>query len=186
MRCWLGLFFCLGAAQALLADLGLTGRRQLLGRAAAVILAPAAALQGPSGSQRARAALVKPPPIDLKAELVYILRVQEACSQEVRLVKTGKYRELQRLNIKRAVTMMIDNYDLAGRFNKAASAAPKEQVRNSASARRPCLRPQTRGEFVSGRGSFTRGGALHPLSAPGAALGVHGCTAHMPERQRYR
>jgi len=76
-------------------------------------------------------AVVKAAVIDLKAELMLILRVQEACAQELRLIKTGKYRELQRLDIKRAIGMMIENYDLAGRFNKAASAASKEQVRGA-------------------------------------------------------
>jgi hypothetical protein len=99
------------------------GRRALL-QDVAVAASAAAAF----ASARPAAAAMKAPVIDLKAELTYILRVQEACSQEVRLVSTGKYRELQRLNIKRAVGMMLENYDLAGRFNKAASAAPKEQV----------------------------------------------------------
>eukprot|EP00962_Isochrysis_galbana_P048618 scaffold20339_cov120-Isochrysis_galbana.AAC.4 len=107
------------------------GRRALLQEV--VFAASAAAAFAPAWPA---AAAVKAPVIDLKAELMYILRVQEACSQEVRLVSTGKYRELQRLNIKRAVGMMLENYDLAGRFNKAASAAPKDQVPTHSSPQR--------------------------------------------------
>ena len=142
------------------------GRRALLQNVGVAAVAVAT-----SGMMAAPPALAanKAPVIDLKAELMLILRVQEACSQELRLIQTGKYRELQRLDIKRAIGnvthvnwrapcpikpraheygnrcftnansswppthsltgMMLDNYDLAGRFNKAASAASKEQVR---------------------------------------------------------
>ncbi|KAL3905236.1 MAG: hypothetical protein SGPRY_010984, partial [Prymnesium sp.] len=51
-----------------------------------------------------------------------------AAGQETRLIKTGKYRELQRLNIKRAIKFMLDNYSLNERFVKAASFAPASQV----------------------------------------------------------
>ncbi|KAL1527301.1 hypothetical protein AB1Y20_015973 [Prymnesium parvum] len=66
--------------------------------------------------------------IDLNEQLLLILRVKEAASQEVRLIKTGKYRELQRLNVKRAVRFMLDNYALGERFVKASSFAPASQV----------------------------------------------------------
>ena len=56
-----------------------------------------------------------------------ILRVQEATTQETRLVKTGKYKELQRLNIKRAVNFMLENYSLRDRFVTASAFAPLEQ-----------------------------------------------------------
>eukprot|EP00965_Chrysotila_dentata_P056887 1887589-Pleurochrysis_carterae.AAC.1 len=69
----------------------------------------------------------------LQQELVSILRVQEAAAQEARLVKTGKYRELQRLNVKRAVGMMIDNYDLSGRFVRASAVAPRDKANAAAS-----------------------------------------------------
>merc|ERR1712032_1747520 len=61
-------------------------------------------------------------------ELVQILRVQEASEQETRLIVTGKYKELQRLNIKRAIGMMVDNYDLAGRFIRASAFAPSDKT----------------------------------------------------------
>jgi len=66
--------------------------------------------------------------IDLNEQLVLILRVKEASSQEARLIKTGKYKEVQRLNVKRAIKFMLDNYALNERFVKAASFAPSGQV----------------------------------------------------------
>jgi hypothetical protein len=42
--------------------------------------------------------------------------------------RTGKYRDLQRLNVKRAIRMMIDNSDLATRFALATAFAPLDQV----------------------------------------------------------
>mmetsp|Transcript_62408 Transcript_62408/g.111185 ORF Transcript_62408/g.111185 Transcript_62408/m.111185 type:complete len:328 (-) Transcript_62408:700-1683(-) len=53
--------------------------------------------------------------------LYYILRVQEACLQEIRLVNSGLYKDVQRANVKLAVRMMIDNYKLPERFENAAS-----------------------------------------------------------------
>jgi len=70
---------------------------------------------------------------NLNEELYQILRVQEAASQQGRLVKTGKYRDLQRLNIKRGVKMMIDNYDLEGRFVRASAFAPGDKVQTATS-----------------------------------------------------
>ena len=56
-----------------------------------------------------------------------VLSWDVATGQETRLVKTGKYKELQRLNIKRAITFMLDNYDLRDRFVAASAFAPLEQ-----------------------------------------------------------
>ena len=63
----------------------------------------------------------------LREQLVLILRVQEATGQETNLVKSGKYKELQRLNIKRAISFMIDNYNLQDRFVTASAFAPLEK-----------------------------------------------------------
>jgi hypothetical protein len=63
----------------------------------------------------------------LKESLVLILRVKEAAAQETRLVKTGKYKELQRLNVKRAINFMLDNYALRDRFVLASAFAPADQ-----------------------------------------------------------
>jgi hypothetical protein len=59
--------------------------------------------------------------------------VQEATGQETRLVSTGKYKELQRLNIKRAINMMVDNYDLRDRFVRASAYAPIGQQQQALS-----------------------------------------------------
>jgi len=63
----------------------------------------------------------------LNEQLVGILRVKEAASQETRLIKTGKYKELQRLNIKRAIKFMLDNYALRDRFVSASGYAPVDE-----------------------------------------------------------
>jgi len=55
-------------------------------------------------------------------ELLYrILRVREATQQETRLIKSGKFKDLQRANVKLAVRFMIENYRLNDAF-VAASA----------------------------------------------------------------
>ena len=74
-----------------------------------------------AGKPAARSAAV------LQEQLVLILRVQEATAQETRLVQTGKYKELQRLNVKRAISFMLDNYDLRDRFVTASAFAPLSQ-----------------------------------------------------------
>lgn len=102
------------------------GAVQLSRRAAAVLL-PCAVLPT-RALAAARAAL------PLEPELVLILRVQEATAQETRLIKTGKYKELQRLNIKRAVRFLLDNYELQQRFVNAASYAPRSRVVSAGSA----------------------------------------------------
>lgn len=50
-------------------------------------------------------------------ELLYrILRVREATVQETRLIKSGKFKDVQRANVKLAVKFMIDNYRLNDAF----------------------------------------------------------------------
>ena len=82
-------------------------RRQLVAAAAAVSslpLPPASA--APNKNLKAKKTL--------KPELVAILRVKESTSQETRLISTGKFKDLQRLNIKRAIGMMLENSDVRG------------------------------------------------------------------------
>ena len=64
---------------------------------------------------------------ELQPELVQLLWVQEATGQETRLIESGKYKTLQRLNVKRAVGMLLDNYDLNGRIVAASAYAPSGQ-----------------------------------------------------------
>jgi hypothetical protein len=48
--------------------------------------------------------------------LYRILRVREATQQEVRLITTGKFKDVQRANVKLAVKFMVENYRLNDAF----------------------------------------------------------------------
>ena len=87
-------------------------RRAVLGGLATVSVSPALPVWAAPRNQAV-----------LKDNLVLILRVKEATTQETRLITTGKYKELQRLNIKRAIKFMLDNYALRDRFVTASSYA---------------------------------------------------------------
>ena len=59
------------------------------------------------------------PPLD---DLLYtILRVREATEQESRVIKSGKFKDVQRANVKLAVRFMVENYRLADAFVAAAA-----------------------------------------------------------------
>lgn len=62
-------------------------------------------------------------PFVLKAQLLLILRVKEATTQETRLIESGKYKTLQRLDVKRAIKFMLYNYQLRDRFGGASAFA---------------------------------------------------------------
>jgi len=53
--------------------------------------------------------------------LYRILRVKEAAQQETRLIKSGKFKDVQRANVKLAVRFMIDNYRLNDAFVTASA-----------------------------------------------------------------
>eukprot|EP00633_Aureoumbra_lagunensis_P008840 CAMPEP_0197315530 /NCGR_PEP_ID=MMETSP0891-20130614/38643_1 /TAXON_ID=44058 ORGANISM="Aureoumbra lagunensis, Strain CCMP1510" /NCGR_SAMPLE_ID=MMETSP0891 /ASSEMBLY_ACC=CAM_ASM_000534 /LENGTH=241 /DNA_ID=CAMNT_0042804525 /DNA_START=74 /DNA_END=795 /DNA_ORIENTATION=+ len=54
-------------------------------------------------------------------EAIYkILRVQEATQQEERLVRSGKFKDLQRSNIKFAITIILKNYSFLDSVNSAS------------------------------------------------------------------
>mmetsp|Transcript_25913 Transcript_25913/g.89110 ORF Transcript_25913/g.89110 Transcript_25913/m.89110 type:complete len:275 (+) Transcript_25913:68-892(+) len=53
-----------------------------------------------------------------------IMRVQEATAQQARLVSTGKYKDVQRSNIKFATKLMLDNYKLFESVDRASRLAP--------------------------------------------------------------
>ena len=59
----------------------------------------------------------RPPLNDL---LYKILRVKEASAQETRLIKSGKFKDAQRNNVKLAVKFMVENYNLADAFVQAS------------------------------------------------------------------
>lgn len=56
-----------------------------------------------------------------------ILRVMEATEQQERLVKSGKYKDLQRANIKMAVRMMLTNYNLEKSVKELSMTLPKDK-----------------------------------------------------------
>ena len=57
----------------------------------------------------------------VQAPLYYILRVREATEQESRLIKSGKFKDVQRANVKLAVKFMLDNYRLNDNFISASA-----------------------------------------------------------------
>lgn len=50
-----------------------------------------------------------------------ILRVREATEQETRLIKSGKFKDVQRANVKLAVRFMVENYRLNDNFIAASA-----------------------------------------------------------------
>lgn len=50
-----------------------------------------------------------------------MLRVREAAEQESRLIKSGKFKDVQRANIKLAVKFMLENYRLNDNFIAAST-----------------------------------------------------------------
>lgn len=73
------------------------GRRQALVAGVGGLLL-SQQLPAPASAVQKRKALVP-----LVPELVQILRVREAAGQEARLLESGKYKDVQRANVKRAV-----------------------------------------------------------------------------------
>jgi len=89
--------------------------RLACGTASALSAATVASYPLPAFAKGKKDALV------LNEQIVGILRVKESCGQETRLISTGKYKELQRLNIKRAIRMMVDNSSLQDRMVTATA-----------------------------------------------------------------
>lgn len=75
----------------------------------------------------------KPKLKPLKDYLYNILRVREATQQETRLISTGKFKDVQRANVKLAVKFMINNYKLSDSVI-AASSYLKSNARVQASS----------------------------------------------------
>jgi len=57
----------------------------------------------------------------VQTPLYPILRVREAAEQEARLIKSGKFKDVQRANIKLAVKFMLENYRLNDNFIAASA-----------------------------------------------------------------
>jgi hypothetical protein len=75
---------------------------------------PAFAAEEPQGGNGGVQKTVQTP-------LYYILRVREATEQETRLIKSGKFKDVQRANVKLAVKFMVDNYRLNDNFIAASA-----------------------------------------------------------------
>lgn len=75
---------------------------------------PAFAAEEPQGGNGGAQKTVQTP-------LYYILRVREATEQETRLIKSGKFKDVQRANVKLAVKFMVDNYRLNDNFIAASA-----------------------------------------------------------------
>jgi hypothetical protein len=71
-----------------------------------------------SGTPLSAQAASRPP---LENLLYKILRVREATQQETRLIKSGKFKDVQRANVKLAVKFMLENYRLADQFVQAST-----------------------------------------------------------------
>lgn len=105
-------------------------RRQLFRRAAAFVAAAGAAACG--GPERAAA---YDPNLTLERSVYLILRVQEATQQETRLVTSGKFKDLQRANIKAAAKMMLRNYQFEDCVIKAATGVKdKSKIQEASDA----------------------------------------------------
>ena len=59
--------------------------------------------------------------VPLEDLLYKILRVREATQQEARLISSGKFKDVQRANVKLAVKFMLENYRLADQFVQAST-----------------------------------------------------------------
>ena len=69
---------------------------------------------------------------ELEDYLYTILRVKEATQQEIRLIKNGKFKDVQRANVKLAVRFMIKNYNLADTMNLASGFLEQSSKRTAA------------------------------------------------------
>jgi hypothetical protein len=66
-----------------------------------------------------------PAPVrSVQTNLYSILRVREATEQETRLIKSGKFKDVQRANVKLAVKFMLANYNLSDNFIAASAYLP--------------------------------------------------------------
>jgi hypothetical protein len=66
-------------------------------------------------------------PLTVDQPLYLILRAREATEQEKRLIKSGKFKDVQRANVKLAVRFIVNNYRLSDNFIAAASFLPENK-----------------------------------------------------------
>mmetsp|Transcript_9760 Transcript_9760/g.15626 ORF Transcript_9760/g.15626 Transcript_9760/m.15626 type:complete len:258 (-) Transcript_9760:184-957(-) len=60
---------------------------------------------------------------DVKQRIVLLLRVKEACQQEIGLVNRGNSSELLRQDVKKAIVFIRDNYNVKDRINAVVAVA---------------------------------------------------------------
>ena len=68
----------------------------------------------------------------LRSYLYTILRVREATLQEARLINSGKFKDVQRANVKLAIRFILKNYRLADTFIAASAYLEDNSKRISA------------------------------------------------------
>ena len=102
----------------------LNSRRSFLGKIVATAAtstqlgSPLAALAADQDSSpQQQSSKLKP----LSTYIYNILRVREATEQETRLISTGKFKDVQRANVKLAVKFMVNNYKLSDSIIAASS-----------------------------------------------------------------
>ena len=83
----------------------------------AAILATVATNAFPAFAEGEEEVVVK----TVQTPLYNILRVREASEQESRLIKSGKFKDVQRANVKLAVKFMVENYRLNDNFIAASA-----------------------------------------------------------------
>jgi len=72
-------------------------------------------------AEKVLAAEEEPSRPSLPSLLYTILRAREATAQESRLIATGKFKDVQRANVKLAVTCVVKNYRLSDTFIQASA-----------------------------------------------------------------
>lgn len=75
----------------------------------------------------------------VRSSLYYVLRVREATEQETRLIKSGKFKDVQRANVKLAVKFMMDNYRLSDNFIKASTFLSGNRKIQAVTAGQECI-----------------------------------------------
>eukprot|EP00584_Thalassiosira_punctigera_P003552 CAMPEP_0172532326 /NCGR_PEP_ID=MMETSP1067-20121228/5424_1 /TAXON_ID=265564 ORGANISM="Thalassiosira punctigera, Strain Tpunct2005C2" /NCGR_SAMPLE_ID=MMETSP1067 /ASSEMBLY_ACC=CAM_ASM_000444 /LENGTH=259 /DNA_ID=CAMNT_0013316833 /DNA_START=15 /DNA_END=794 /DNA_ORIENTATION=+ len=99
-------------------------RRSFLNGAIATSVAAATLLESPLSALAEEDAPPSPQTSKIKPLSFYIykiLRAREATEQESRLISTGKFKDVQRANVKLAVKFIINNYQLSDSIIAASS-----------------------------------------------------------------
>ena len=100
----------------------INSRRTFLSKALATTAAAATIAQTPLAAfaeEDEKPAAPKKEPLEVY--IYNILRVREATEQETRLINSGKFKDVQRANVKLAVKFMINNYKLSDSVIAASS-----------------------------------------------------------------